>query len=126
MRLNEAVYSFEQIEFLLSMVEPSIYVIVKGGDDLTDLVDGRQALQKLASLATTEGPLQNKLLLDVDHSWLNRLVRPLKQPRKEKRSVEPELWRNVVLPSNYLTPSITVISSMGVAALGLSTVLLQL
>lgn len=142
MRLNEAISSIEQIgmhffstidvlysnylfillEFLLGMDQPSIYLVLTG--ELIDTVDSEQLeamnlqLQRLAMLNL---PNRYKVLFDVDNDWKIRFERlriANKQGRKEKRSVEPERWLNLIFPTSYLFPSTAVISSQGVAVLG--------
>ncbi|KAI1719458.1 hypothetical protein Ddc_08670 [Ditylenchus destructor] len=117
MKLNDAVHSVDQLEWLLGTDRPSIYLLLKG--EITDFVDSDSALQKLRSIGSSSGTGLHKILYDVDESWKARLdkVTPVVSVKK-KRSVEPERWQNVVFPSFYAMLSTSVVSSNGVAFLG--------
>ncbi|KAI1720682.1 protein FAM [Ditylenchus destructor] len=117
MKLNDAVHSVDQLEWLLGTDRPSIYLLLKG--EITDFIDSDSALQKLRSIGSSSGTGSHKILYDVDESWKARLDRVTPAVSiKKKRSVEPERWQNVVFPSFYAMLSTSVVSSNGVAFLG--------
>uniref|UniRef100_A0A915DAU8 Uncharacterized protein n=1 Tax=Ditylenchus dipsaci TaxID=166011 RepID=A0A915DAU8_9BILA len=117
MKLNDAVHSVDQLEWLLGMQHPSIYLVLKG--EITDFVDSDAALQRLRNIGSS-GPAAHKILFDVDETWKLRLdkAQMTLPSKKEKRSVEPERWRNFMFPSSYSMLSTSVVSSNGVAFLG--------
>ncbi|KAI6186838.1 hypothetical protein M3Y98_00176700 [Aphelenchoides besseyi] len=110
MRLNDAIHSSEQLEWLLEIEKPSIYLVVKG--EVTDFVDKWQPLSSLTALAT-----EHKLLFDVDDTWRLRLGQ-VGTMKKGKRSVEPESWHNLAFPNPFAMLSTSIVSTNGVAFVG--------
>ncbi|KAI6189618.1 Protein of unknown function DUF2181 family-containing protein [Aphelenchoides bicaudatus] len=110
MRLNDAIHSSDQLEWLLGVERPHIYLVVKG--EVTDFVDKWQPLSKLTALASG-----HKLLFDVDDSWRTRIGN-INTIKKGKRSIAPEEWQNFVFQNPYSMLSTSIVSTNGVAFLG--------
>ncbi|CAD5226389.1 unnamed protein product [Bursaphelenchus okinawaensis] len=110
MKLNDAIHSAKQLEWLLGTHKPQIYLVIKG--EVTDFVDKWEPLEHLTALASGR-----KLLFDVDDTWRTRLghVQP---SRKEKRDLDSDQWTNLVFPSPFSMLSTSILSNNGVAFLG--------
>uniref|UniRef100_A0A914YXB2 Uncharacterized protein n=1 Tax=Panagrolaimus superbus TaxID=310955 RepID=A0A914YXB2_9BILA len=116
MNLNDVLHSLEQLEWLLGINEPEIFLLVKA--DATAFVDAD--FQRLSSISEND-----KILFDVDDGW-RRKLRHLesKIPKKHRRSVEPEKWKNRIFPSSHSMLSTNIISKTGIAFLGWPNALL--
>lgn len=69
----QAIHSADQLEWLLGIEKPSIYLVVRG--KITDFVEW-QNLSTLTALVS-----DHKLLFDVDDTWRSRLgnLNPIKK-----------------------------------------------
>ncbi|CAD5230830.1 unnamed protein product [Bursaphelenchus xylophilus] len=110
MKLNDAIHSAKQLEWLLGASRPQIYLVIKG--EVTDFVDKWEPLEHLTALASGR-----KLLFDVDDTWRTRLGHVLPN-RKEKRDLDSDQWNNLVFPSPFSMLSTSIVSNNGVAFLG--------
>uniref|UniRef100_A0AC35F9R1 Uncharacterized protein n=1 Tax=Panagrolaimus sp. PS1159 TaxID=55785 RepID=A0AC35F9R1_9BILA len=116
MNLNDVLHSLEQLEWLLGINEPEIFLLVKA--DATAFVDAN--FQKLSAISEND-----KILFDVDDGWRRKLRHlETKPPKKRRRPVEPEKWKNRIFPSSHSMLSTNIISKTGIAFLGWPNALL--
>ncbi|KAE9549633.1 hypothetical protein FO519_007155 [Halicephalobus sp. NKZ332] len=118
MDLNDALHSLDQLEWLLGISDPEVFVLVKA--DSTSFMDSEEFLSKMSMI-----PEGDKILFDVDDSWKRKLrYLPESSKKKKKRSVISEKWTNLVFPNSHSMLSTSVVSKSGIAFLGWPNALL--
>ncbi|KAH7701857.1 Protein W01F3.1 b, partial [Aphelenchoides avenae] len=116
MKLNDAAHSVPQLEWILGLEHPTIYIVVKG--ELSDIVDSWTPLEMLMSLTSGQ-----KLLFDVDDTWRSRIGQ-IPANTRTKREIPSLQWRRIAFVNPYSMQSTAIVSSTGTAFVGWPNALL--